>query len=377
MLLKQKLSEFPPGRTTITYKRPLLRHKFDFKLQNIVFFACSRRKKSILNRLFCLRDRFTGFILANMAPNFENDLLLVIGASGRVASTFLPQLSQKWKRLRLACKSASSSEKLAKLYPTAEVVTVDLTVPSACRALFVGVATVFHIGPPYHPRETDIGINMIDAAVEESKVPGNNFQHFIYSSVLQSLFRKMLNHDRKRYVEEHLMESDLNWTIVQPSHMMDSMAPTILDAVASKETEFKVEADFTYTTRFANVMLKDLGEGIAAIINQRETHYFGLYPFVSMESPMSYQEMWAAVGKIIGKTINLEQQSLDVAIGGLGTRLFRDAQQMNLDVLKAAERTLLFYNRKGLIGNPNVLAMILGRKTTSFEEWVKDVIASK
>lgn len=39
----------------------------------------------------------------------------------------------------------------------------------------------------------------------------------------------------------------------------------------------------------------------------------------------------------------------------------------------AAERVLLFYNRKGLVGNPDVLEMVLGRKATSFEEWVRGV----
>ena len=312
-----------------------------------------------------------------MTINYEEDLILLIGASGRTASFILPHLSQKAKRLRLACNSTSSHDRLAKEYPQAEAVIVNLTEPAACRALLRGVTTVFHIGPPFHPRETEIGYNVIDAAVAESREPNSRFRHFVYSSVLQSIFRKMLNHDRKRYVEEYLMETGLNWTIVQPSHMMDSMRPSIEALAVSNETQLQVTADFAKTTLFTNVMMKDLGEGVALIIEQRERHYFAMYPFVSMESPLSYEEMWAFVGEQLGKPIKVQQQSFDEALEGLAKILFRNEGDMDVDVLKAAERTLLFYNRKGLVGNSNVLGMVLGRKPTSFEDWVKDVTQSK
>ena len=312
-----------------------------------------------------------------MSVNFDQDLILVIGASGRTASHILPHLSKRWKRLRLACNSAASYDHLVKGFPVAEVVKVNLTELSACKALLKGVTTVFHIGPPYHPHETEIGYNMIDAAVSESEAPNNRFQHFVYSSVLQSVFRKMMNHDRKRYVEEYLMETDLNWTIVQPSHMMDSMRPTILALASSNEPELVVTADFNAKTRFTNVVLQDLGDGVARIIEQRERHYFALYPFVSMGLPMSYEEMWEVVGKMLGKPVKIQRQSFDDTVSEMRKRLNRNGGKMPPDVLKAAERTLLFYNRKGLVGNSGVLEMVLGRKATSYEDWVKDIIENE
>ena len=196
--------------------------------------------------------------------NYEQDLILVTCASGKQASHLLPHLSQKWKRLRLACNSPASADRLRKRYPAAEVATVDLAERSACRSLLRGVTTVFHVGPSFHPYETEIGYNMIDAAVSESQVPESKFQHFVYSSVLQSVFRKMLNHDRKRYVEEYLMETDLNWTIIQPSHLMDMMRPTISAFATSNEPELVFTAGFNPKTRFSSLALQDLGEGCGA-----------------------------------------------------------------------------------------------------------------
>ena len=56
---------------------------------------------------------------------------------------------------------------------------------------------------------------MIDAAVSAQ------VQHCVYSSVLHPFLRKLLNHDNKRYIKEHLIESSLPYTILQPSTFMD------------------------------------------------------------------------------------------------------------------------------------------------------------
>lgn len=119
-----------------------------------------------------------------MTVDFEQDLILVIGVSGRTASFILLSLAQTWKRLRLVCNSDASVSRLVKEYPDAEVLKVDLAEPSACRAILIGITTVFHIGPPFYPHESEIGYNVIDAAVSELESLGSKFQHFVYSSVL-------------------------------------------------------------------------------------------------------------------------------------------------------------------------------------------------
>lgn len=309
-----------------------------------------------------------------MAVNYEQDLVLVTCASGKQASHLIPRLLGKWKRLRLACNSPASVDRLRKQYPDAEVVKIDLAEPASCRSLLHGVTTVFHIGPSFHPHETEIGYNMVDAAVAESQAPNNKFRHFVYSSVLQSVFRKMLNHDRKRYVEEYLMETDLNWTIVQPSHLMDMMRPSISAFATSTEPELVFVAGFNPRTRFSCLALQDLGEAVALIIEQREKHYFALYPLVSVETPMSYSEMFGVVGKVVGKPVKVQQRPFEEAVSALLQVLTGGVREVNLKMKAAAERMLLFYNDRGLVGNPAVLEMVLGRKATNFEDWVRNIV---
>jgi hypothetical protein len=52
--------------------------------------------------------------------------------------------------------------------------------------------------------------------------------------------------------------------------------------------------------------------------------------------------------------------------------LFRlkGTEEVDLRTRDAAQRMLLFYNYRGLIGNPNVLNWLIGRKPLSYADWV-------
>lgn len=173
------------------------------------------------------------------------DLIVLTGASGKICSHVIPLVLLKHpRRLRLVANSTASLERLKSQYPQAEVEQADLTLPNEARRVLKGATSLYHVGPPFHPHETEIGYNVVDAAVGEAR--DGAFKHFVYSGVIQSQLRKLLNHgktltmsrlvlglsirlsnlfalkyanalllDCKRFVEEYLMESGLNWTILQ------------------------------------------------------------------------------------------------------------------------------------------------------------------
>ena len=132
-----------------------------------------------------------------MTVDYAQDVILVTCASGKQAGFLLPFLVAKWKNLRLMVSSEASRQKLEQAYPKAEVIQADLTEPKDCRNIMNGVTAVYHIGPPLHPHETEIGYNMIDAAAAQT---GSTFKQFVLSSVLNTQLRKLMNHDCKRYV---------------------------------------------------------------------------------------------------------------------------------------------------------------------------------
>lgn len=124
-----------------------------------------------------------------MPVDYTHDLLVLTGASGNQAALLIPLLVEKWKRLRLVVNSASSQERLAKQYGSAEIVRADLAEPKDASRVVKGATAVFHVGASFHPHEKVIGYNMIDAAIIEEKQ--SVFKHFVYSSVLNALLRKV------------------------------------------------------------------------------------------------------------------------------------------------------------------------------------------
>ena len=223
---------------------------------------------------------------------------------------------------------------------------------------------MYHIGPSFHPHETEMGYNVIDAAVAESKKPGSKFKHFVYSSVLNSQLSKMLNHDRKKYVEEYLMESGLKYTILQPGHFMDPWVKML--AAQVKEQNPVHHAMWDPDVSFSFLALRDMGAISTKVIMEREKHFCAQYPLVST-GPIPYTEFVKTVGKEMGKEIRIEKVEYQEAVDKMCETIFKtkDVEQRYRD---APERMLLFYNKRGLIGSPNVCEWLLEMPPTSIKQ---------
>ncbi|KIW61624.1 hypothetical protein PV05_01724 [Exophiala xenobiotica] len=298
------------------------------------------------------------------------DLIVITCASGQQASHLIPHLLPKYS-LRLVVHSSNSHSRLSQLYPSAEVVQADLAEPAQCVPLLHGATTVYHVGPPLHPHETEIGYNMIDAAVRETARPGNTFAHFVYSSVLNPQFRKLLNHDRKRYVEEYLLESGLNFTILNPADFMDMKFP-VQDwmAVENDGTPVKWPNITGHNTKSSVTALADLGEIGAKVIREREVHYQAQYPLCST-MPLKPGDVMQAASKAIARELVVDDLSVEAATNLLLTLTRGSLDKVDPRDRDGAERLILFYRRRGLQGNPGVMRWLLGREPTSVQQYLE------
>lgn len=301
------------------------------------------------------------------------DLVVLTVAAGKQSSLLVPILCGKHP-LRLVVNSSSSLRRLEDQYPQAEVVQADMTLAQDCRRIVKGASTVYHIGPSFHPREAEIGYNMIDAAIEESR--SGHLKHFIYSSVIQIQLRKLMNHDCKRYVEEYLMESTLNWTILRPSHFLDSVRFNGLIVAHNQGHEPIFRAFFSPETRFCFSTYDDYAESSAKIIKEGEEHYLATYDLVSTK-PLSYRNILEIMSQELGKKVVIEQMPLKKAADMILVRLhgsIEEAEKKGLYSYEGPTRMLLYYDRHGLSGNVKISEAVLGRKTTSAQEWLCKLI---
>ncbi|OAA43659.1 NAD(P)-binding domain protein [Metarhizium rileyi] len=310
-----------------------------------------------------------------------SEVLVVTCPGGKQCSRLIPLLYNKGKfQLRLAAHSAKSSEKLKGLYPDADVVTVDLQSLEACTKLLEGATAINAVLPSLHSHEKVMGFNLIDAAVSESRREGNVFKHFLFSSVLSTQHRTLLHHELKSYVEEHLFLSPITcWTILKPVNFMDTFP------LARLVAQEKPVLDKWWSPNYASslVSLKDLAEVSAKVLNEREPHYLAEYPLCST-APIAETEVVKLVERRIGRHIEVRVPSLEAGSDNLMEFLYGDKTGKTGNhgdprgdlVRDTVERLILYYNRRGLQGSPNVMRWLLEREPTSVEQWIDDGFSS-
>jgi len=93
----------------------------------------------------------------------------------------------------------------------------DLLDRTALSEAMDGVRAVVHIGPPFHPKERFMGETVIDAA------KAHGVEHFVYFSVVHPQIEALMQHKMKLMVEQHLINSRLPYTILQPMIFMQNV----------------------------------------------------------------------------------------------------------------------------------------------------------
>ncbi|GKZ27114.1 hypothetical protein AbraIFM66951_004168 [Aspergillus brasiliensis] len=306
-----------------------------------------------------------------MAIDFENDIVLLTCASGKQCSHLIPLLYRRWRRLRLAVHSVQSERALKSRYPETEVVRGDMTQPEYRDQIMAGVTVVVYIAPAFHPQEAELGYAMIEAARQEAQK--GTFQHFIYSSVLHPQLRKLMNHDCKRYVEEYLIESGLNYTTLQPSHFLDMFPVETL--LHQADPVFR--ASFNPDTAFSFTVLQDLAEAFLKVIEEREKHYLAEYMICSTR-PISYRDVVATLSHVADTRIGVVTQEFYEAAEQLQSLVSTDAGGCHRTTRDGVHRLQLYYDFYGIKGNPNVLEWLIGRKPTTVDQhFRKRVIQQK
>ena len=290
------------------------------------------------------------------------DLIVITSAGGQQAATLLPLISkEKGIFLRLVVATEISKTRLQTAYPVAEVLTADLAEPAEAARVMAGASLVYHIGPTFHQFEIQIGYNMINAALSEPKL-----RHFVYSAVLHTQIRKLLNHDAKRHVEEYLVESGLNFTILKPTHFTD-MFPTA-QLVQTSDEEAVLRWYFDPDVVFSFIALSDLGLAAFKVITEGEKHYYASYE-LSGTKLESHTEQAQIAGKVLGKKVRVETIPLMAAVEEwLKLKYDGPVSPYTRD---AAERLFLYYNRRGLPGNTNILKWLIGQEPLDFQGWME------
>jgi len=285
--------------------------------------------------------------------------ILITGASGRTSGFVLKALLQDPSpnvNLRLLVRSHSAVAKLRAAYPQlpeSAFVIGDYLEASTLPPAFRSVDVVFHNAPAFSPLETAMGIAVIDAA----KSAG--VKHFVYCSVLHPILTKLLNHKVKRDVEEYLIESGMNYTILEPSSFMQNM--NIAKAIESNS----LAAPYTPTTLQGFLDLADLAAVARLVLLDPTPHNRARYELVGQNA--SINDVARYISEHLGRKIEATLVPRDKVLAAMPHALHLEGEMEK----EGLDRMLYYYDRRGIPGNNNVLRWLLGREPTDWPTLLK------
>ena len=166
-------------------------------------------------------------------------MTLVVGATGLLGSEICRLLAARGKPFRALVRATSDKSKVAQLQSLgAEIAQGDLKDRSSLEAASKGISAVISTASSTLSRQEGDSIQTVDLEgqlnlIDAAKAAG--ISQFILVSFPPSANEFPLQ-DAKRAVEEHLKQSGLNYTILQPSVFMEVWLSPVLgfDAANAK-----------------------------------------------------------------------------------------------------------------------------------------------
>ena len=281
-------------------------------------------------------------------------MLLVTAAHGNQGKLLIPRLVAARVAFRACVRSEESAQSLRAAGAT-DIVVGDLSDPDVLGQAMQGMKQVYYIGPALHPRERDMGFAAIDAA----RAAG--VRHFVFSSVLHAIITDLVQHEIKRDIEEYLLSSGLEFTILQPANYM------LRHRLTAPFTKGVFLLSWALDRYQSMVDLGDVTEVAAAVLAESDRHAGATYELVA---PGRYtaHDIAAAISGVTGQEIVAERIDSGVFLkASLGVDSLAGVPYQARVSGAISKR----YSSHDFIGNPNVLTWLLGRPPTTFEQFVQ------
>ena len=279
-------------------------------------------------------------------------MILVTAANGNQGRQLVPKLLAAGAELR-ACVRTEASAAALRAAGVVDIVVGDITDPQRLARAMQGVEQVYHVGPTLHPGEREMGYAAVDAA------RASGVRHFVFSSVLHAITTDLIQHEIKRDVEEHLLSSGLDFTILQPANYM---LPLRLRPVFERGV---FQLSWSTERRQSMVDLGDVTDVAAAVLADSERHVAATY---ELAAPGRYtaHDLAAIMADIIGRDVAVEEISADTFFRQrIGEPSEFPYQARLMHAISAR------YSRHDFVGNPNVLTWLLGRPPTTYAQFVQ------
>jgi len=285
-------------------------------------------------------------------------MILITGSAGKTGRSVLKALVERGVSVRALVHRPDQVARV-KALGAQQVLVGDMRSPQVIQQAVQGVRAVYHICPNMSADELPIGVNIIKSARSAG------VEHFGYHSVLKPQVKSMPHHWNKMLVEEHLLESHLPYTILQPAAYMQNLAAH-WDRLVN---EGIYPVPYPASTRLSLVDLADVAQ-VAAIVLTEPGHQFATYELVSTEglsqtqvADILSQQLQRSIDIV---TISIEEWQQQAVASGLGG--------YQVDTLV---KMFTYYAQYGFEGNSNVIAWLLGHPPGTLQAFIQRLIGEK
>jgi len=276
-------------------------------------------------------------------------MILVTGAGGKTGKAVLDALAGQDEPVRAWVRRPEQADGLT----CADWIAGDMRDAPLWAAACKGVRAIYHICPNLHPDEVAICQLALDATIRAEA------EHFVYHSVLHPQTSTMPHHWRKLQCEEVIFAAGLPFTILQPCAYMQNLLTYWLYI-----TEQGIyPAPYGLDARLSLVDLSDVAVTAARVLTE-PGHTGAIYELAGPQ-PLSAREIAQLISAMLGRPVQALRVEWD--------KWQADARQRGMGDKAIATLLAMFryYDRHGLVGNPNVLGWLLGRAPTTFTEFVR------
>ncbi len=279
-------------------------------------------------------------------------MILVTAANGNQGKQLIPRLLAAGATVR-ACVRSEASGAALRAGGVADVVVGDISDPELMVKAMKGIEKMYHVGPTLHPKEREMGFAAVDAA------RASGVKHFVFSSVLHAIATDLIQHEIKRDVEEHLLSSGMEFTILQPSNYMSAFR------LRSAFERGVFQLSWSLERYQSMVDLGDVTEVVATVLTDSERHAGATYELVALGRYTAH-DLGRVISEVIGREIAVEETSADTFL----KHRFGEPREFPYEarVMRAISD---HYSNHDFIGNPNVLTWLLGRPPATFAQFVQ------
>lgn len=284
-------------------------------------------------------------------------MILIVGASGAVGIPTVRHLVGRGAKVRALTSNQASADRLTGL-GVGETVVGDFRSDADVARAVEGVGSVMHIPPRFTEDEAEIGFRVVDAA----KAAGVG--HIVFNSAYHPQMRKLDHHWSKLLVEEAVIESGIEFTILQPSMFMQNIRVEWAQVTRNGVYPRPYSPD----RKMSLIDTEDLGEAAAIVLT--DPGYRGATFELCGADSLTHTEMAAVFSDVLGRPVNAVERDIGEWESWARERGWAEWS------IETYKHMCAHYDAHGYPGgNPLVLRTILGREPGGYRAFAERLAA--